>query len=58
MISVMGLWWVFGYVPIFFDNDESNDDTTTFLDVINWIFVVLASFQVVQQFELSMERRA
>ena len=51
MISVMGLCWVFGYVPMFFNEDEPNDDTTTkkttFIDVINWIFVVLAAFQVV-----------
>ena len=51
MISVMGLCWVFGYVPIFFKEDEQKDDTTTkkntFLDVINCIFVVLAAFQVI-----------
>ena len=47
MISIMGLCWVFGYVPIFFNEDEPNNNTTTFIDIINWIFVVLAAFQVV-----------
>ena len=47
MISVMGLCWVFIYIPLLLNKNEPNGDTTTIIDVINWIFVVLATFQVV-----------